>query len=489
MRAKALIIGNAKYSIKPLDNPINDATDIKEVLSRLGFDTELLIDAKATEQDKKITDYATNLDDYDIGLFYFSGHGFQLNNENYLGAIDTDFQDEIHAKHSSFPLNMLLSYLDKANNQTNIIILDACREILDKKSWFRSVRNEGLAPIFAPKGTLIAYATSPGQKALDGTGSRNGVYTNALLQHITVENIPIEEMFKRVRNSLYAFSKGKQTSWEHTSLTGTFYFNSGQLAYSSDIEYNEEAISDNLYATNTNSTIDSIIRDLKNHNWYIQNPAIDKIPLLAVKKQDKNKLFLLGRNILQAACGSSSSAMNFMSDLSRSISIFEIDNKNHVLNGIIYETYFNSYGSFRQDNLKDCYLKELYSLLDDDNYEQSIKFLSQILMPFRDYVFYIPDVNISGVSIDLQFDKTEKPEELILKSMTYEGNEILIKQDDHVAWSIPDEDSFREMNYQQLEDLILKSTYIPKTKLTLNSNLKINSNNKIYYPYNHIIMK
>lgn len=489
MRAKALIIGNANYSIKPLDNAINDADDIAEILTRLGFDTKKIIDATAVQQDKEITDFAKSLDEYEIGLFYFAGHGFQIDNENYLGAVDTDFQDEGHAKYSSFPLNMLLSYFDKANNQTNIIILDACREILDKKSWVRSVKNEGLAPIFAPKGTLIAYATSPGQTAYDGTGNRNGVYTNALLQNITVENIPIEEMFKRVRNSVFAFSKGKQTSWEHTSLTGTFYFNSGQLAHSLDIEYSDEAINDNLYVINTKTIVDSIIKDLKNYNWYVQNPAIDKVHLIDASKEDKNKLFLLGRNILQSACGSSASAIDFMEDLSNSISQFNFENKNHVLNGIIYETFFNSYGSYRQDKLKDCYIYKIYSLLENENYEQSSKFLSQILMPYKDLIFYIPSLHKNGISIDLQFSKNKENNKLELKSMTYEGNEILIKKEEDAIWGISDELTYKNIEYQNIRKLISLELKVPENKLTLNSNMKIIPERVVNYPNNHRIMK
>ena len=488
MKAKALVIGNSKYSIKPLDNPVNDADDIGDILIRLGFETEKKLDVTSVEQDKIITDFATSLDEYDIGLFYFAGHGFQIENENYLGAIDTDFQDELHAKHSAFPINMLLSYFAKAKNNTNIIILDACREILDKKSWFRSVQSQGLAPIFAPKGTLIAYATSPGQTALDGTGNRNGIYTNALLQHITVENIPIEEMFKRVRNSVFAFSKGKQISWEHTSLTGTFFFNSGQLTHSKDIEYTTEAINDNLYKTNTITLIDSIIKDLKQYNWYVQNPAIEKIHLIDPNKEDKSKQFILGRNVLQSACGSSASALDFMNDLKNSINKFNVEENNHILNGIIYETFFNSYGSFRQDKLKDCYLDDIYELLENSKYSKSANFLSQVLLPYKDLIFYIPVLNKSGISLDLEFEK-KSTDDIILKGIKYEGKEILIKQDIDNFWDVQDEITYKSIEYQYLQELISKEIKTPNNKLTLNTNIKIEPETIIKYPNYHSIMK
>ncbi|RAU81881.1 caspase family protein [Pontibacter arcticus] len=488
IKAKALIIGNSNYSGNQLDNPINDATDIDEVLSRLGFKTTLITDADKITQDKVITEFATSLDNFDIGLFYFAGHGFQINNENYLAAIDTDFNDEEHAKHTAFPLDILLSYFGKSKNSTSIIILDACRELLKKKAWYRSVEDSGLAPIFAPKGTLIAYATSPGEKALDGTGQRNGIYTNALLQHITVENIPVEEMFKRVRNSVFAFSKGRQTSWEHTSLTGTFYFNSGQLAHSITIEYSQLAIQDGLYVANTSTLIDSIIKDLKSYNYYTQNPAIDKISQINVRTEDKNKLFILGRNILQAACGNSAAAIQFMDNLATNLPSLDIGHKNHVLNGIIYETFFNSYGSFRQDEIKSCYLSATYQLLEDKKYEESLKFLNLVLEPYRDIIFYIPSIHQSGISFDVELQKAGE-EKYLLKTIRYEGNEVLRKQESNFSWERDNDQTYFGVNFKGLKRLISQEINTPENKLSINTNLMLDDNSRIDYPDNHRILK
>ena len=256
-----------------------------------------------------------------------------------------------------------------------------------------------------------------------------------------------------------------------------------------DIEYSDEAINDNLYVINTKTIIDSIIKDLKNYNWYVQNPAIAKVHLIDASKEDKNKLFLLGRNILQSACGSSASAIDFMEDLSNSISQFNFENKNHVLNGIIYETFFNSYGSYRQDKLKDCYIYKIYSLLENENYEQSSKFLSQILMPYKDLIFYIPSLHKNGISIDLQFSKNKENNKLELKSMTYEGNEILIKKEEDAIWGISDELTYKNIEYQNIRKLISLELKVPENKLTLNSNMKIIPERVVNYPNNHRIMK
>ena len=487
MKIKSLIIGNANYPNSVLDNPENDATDIANTLSRLGIETSIVLNANTVTQDKNITDFAKSLDGYDIGIFYFAGHGFQLNNENYLAAIDTNFEDEEHAKHSAFPLNMLLSYFNKATNHTSIIILDACRELLNKQVWYRSVEDSGLAPIFAPKGTIIAYATSPGEKALDGTGKRNGVYTSALLQHIIAENIPIEEMFKRVRNTVFAVSKGKQTSWEHTSLTGTFCFNSGQLAQSMTLEYSSEVINDNLYEVNTKTLIDSIIKDLKSYNYYVQNPAIEKIHLIRADVEDKNKLFLLGRNILQTACGGSGAAVAIMENLFDKISAFMTGSKNHVLNGIIYETFFNSYGSFRQEEIKDCYLEKIYQIIDYEAYAESFSFLRTILLPYNDVIFYIPSASALGVALDLGFEKRE--DDIKLMSIKFEGNEVLIKEEFDDKWGIQDEISYRKLQYQYLKKLISKNIRTPEKLITISSNLELNAEQMVMYPNDYRIMK
>jgi uncharacterized caspase-like protein len=131
----------------------------------------------------------------------------QIDGENYLAAVDTDGTDEIAAKHSSLALNRVIEVMEKSGCSTSIIVLDACRNNPFERAWTRSMESRGLAPVYAPRGTLIAFATSPGQTASDGRG-RNGAYTAALLQHMTTPDCSIETMFKRVRNTLSAATKG-----------------------------------------------------------------------------------------------------------------------------------------------------------------------------------------------------------------------------------------------------------------------------------------
>ncbi len=224
-RLNALVIGNAAYEdVDALKNPVNDAEDVGRKLETCGFSVIQEMDSSHADMDRALKRFQRVLKDSDVGLFFFAGHGMQIDGENYLAAVDTDATDEITAKHSSLALNRVIEVMEKSGCSTGIIILDACRNNPFERAWTRSIKVRGLAPVYAPRGTLIAYATSPGQTASDGKG-RNGTYTAALLQHLTTPDCSIEAMFKRVRNTLSATTKGRQISWEHTSLAGEFFFN------------------------------------------------------------------------------------------------------------------------------------------------------------------------------------------------------------------------------------------------------------------------
>lgn len=212
----------------------------------------------------------------DVGLFYFAGHGMQIKGENYLNTIDTNFHDEISAKHTSFPLNQIIDTMDSCTNATNIIILDACRNNPFVRAWNRGPDQNGLASVYTPRGTLIAFATSPGEVAKDGAG-KNGSYTESILKHINTQDIPIEDLFKRVRNTLFSLTSGEQTSWEHTSLSGDFYFNIS-LGLSVEI-YSKETVADAFYLLKQGDVLDDVIKDLKSSNWYTQNPAIERLSI------------------------------------------------------------------------------------------------------------------------------------------------------------------------------------------------------------------
>ena len=222
----ALVIGNAKYlEAGNLKNPANDADDIAAKLEARGFTVTKKIDATHKEMDRALREFKRALKGEEVGLFFFAGHGVQIEGDNYLAATDTEVSDEIDAKHSALSLNRVIETMERAGTSTNIIILDACRDNPWDRAWRRPATSRGLAPVYAPKGTLIAFATSPGQVAGDGKGPSDPVA--ALLKHIDTPDCSIEMMFKRVRNTLSAATSQKQISWKHTSLSGEFYFNLG----------------------------------------------------------------------------------------------------------------------------------------------------------------------------------------------------------------------------------------------------------------------
>jgi uncharacterized caspase-like protein len=205
----ALIVGNAAYADGGvLRNPVNDACDMAKKLKSFGFEVITATDASNKQMDKALKSFKKQLDENEVGLFMFAGHGMQIDERNYLLAIDTDTSSETDAKHSSLPLDKVIDTMDKSSASTKIIILDACRNNPWERAWNRAAALRGLASVYAPKGTIIGFATSPGQFASDGKG-RNGTYSDALLQHIDASDCPIETMFKRVRNTVAAETNEK----------------------------------------------------------------------------------------------------------------------------------------------------------------------------------------------------------------------------------------------------------------------------------------
>ncbi len=166
---------------------------------------------------------AGELKKHDVGLFFYAGHGIQVNGHNYLIPVDANLSDENDIEYDTVRADRVLAKMESAGSKTNIIILDACRDNPFERSWHRGARGSGLAFMNAPSGSIIAYATAPGNTASDGVGD-NGLYTAAILEHIGTPNLTIEQMFKRVRRSIMDRSSNRQTPWESTSLRGDFYF-------------------------------------------------------------------------------------------------------------------------------------------------------------------------------------------------------------------------------------------------------------------------
>lgn len=223
----ALLIGNSKYSIGPLDNPANDANDLAKTLKDIGFETIVRLDADAEQMKAAIRDFSSKIKNNDgIGLFFFAGHGVQVNGENYLLPIGYPFRSEADVEKAAVPANMVLRYMEDAANRVNVVVLDACRNNPFIKT--RSLKSRGLAPMDAPSGSLVAFSTAPGTEASDGSG-RNGLYTKHLMANIKVPGQTIEQVFKRTREGVENESEReigrKQSPREESSLKGAdIYF-------------------------------------------------------------------------------------------------------------------------------------------------------------------------------------------------------------------------------------------------------------------------
>ncbi len=218
----ALVMGNASYAFAPLLNPVNDSRAMAAALEAVGFDVIALEDASQTEMRRGVVEFGKRLrEDGGVGLFYYAGHGVQVDGRNYMIPIGAQIEAEEEVRVEAVDVDYLLARMDSAGNPLNIVILDACRN----NPYARSFRglSRGLASIDAPSGTLIAYATAPGHVALDGDGP-NSFYTGTLAETVSVPGLEIGDVFKRVRVKVQELTDGVQVPWESSSMTGDFYF-------------------------------------------------------------------------------------------------------------------------------------------------------------------------------------------------------------------------------------------------------------------------
>jgi len=222
----ALVIGNNEYKEDRLRNPAHDAEDIGKVLRELGFTVQTKINANPQEMEEAVKEFVREIQNGDVGLFYFSGHGVQVDGENYLIPVGVSIESAPAVRHKAISAGYILEEMHEARNRTNIFILDACRN--NPFKGFRSM-NKGLATMDAPKGTFIAYATAPESVAADGTG-RNSPFTKHLIQSVQKKDMQIEQVFKEIMREVRKETEGKQVPWTASSLQDDFWFNPGDTS-------------------------------------------------------------------------------------------------------------------------------------------------------------------------------------------------------------------------------------------------------------------
>ena len=232
----ALVVGNSAYQHTPvLDNPLNDARDIAGALEKTGFEVIVATDADKRRMDGALRAFAEKLGRADVALFFYAGHGLQVGNENWLLPVDAKASTQRDLEFEAVRLDFVLRQMEiDRDGKTTIVMLDACRDNPLSRSLARSMGTRstavgtGLAPASTGVGTFIAYATQPGNVALDGKG-RNSPFSSALLSNMSVRGRNLNATMIEVRKAVIAATGGKQVPWDHSALTGDFYFVPGEV--------------------------------------------------------------------------------------------------------------------------------------------------------------------------------------------------------------------------------------------------------------------
>jgi uncharacterized caspase-like protein/ribosomal protein L39E len=227
----ALVVGNNAYQhTAPLANPLNDARDMSAALRAAGFDVIEVLDADKRELDGAVRTFADKLSGADVALFFYAGHGLQVGAQNYLVPTDARLEGERSLEFEAVRLEFVLRQMEiDREGKTSIVILDACRDNPLSRNLARSMGTRstaigrGLAAAPAGLGTFIAYSTQPGNVALDGAG-RNSPFTAALVKHMGVAGRNLPATMIEVRKSVVGATGGRQVPWDHSALTGDFYF-------------------------------------------------------------------------------------------------------------------------------------------------------------------------------------------------------------------------------------------------------------------------
>jgi Caspase domain len=221
----ALVIGNAGYRFDPLDNPVNDARLVASSLKQAGFDVTLAENLDRRGLLGALRAFGERLTDNSVAVLYYAGHGLQLRDRNYLIPVDAEMRSEDEIPLAGIDIAFILGRMSAAKSRVNIVILDACR---NNPFAGKSIHTaQGLAQMDAPVGTLLAYATAPGKLAADGLGGvndKNGLYAQQLARQLLAPGLPVEHVFKRVREAVVRASREAQVPWESSSLQGEFSF-------------------------------------------------------------------------------------------------------------------------------------------------------------------------------------------------------------------------------------------------------------------------
>jgi uncharacterized membrane protein YgcG len=231
-RRVAFVVGNGAYkNVAPLPNPPVDAKAMAGVLRNVGFEVVEGTNLTRDKMTEKLLDFGKRAQGADVAVFFYAGHGIAIGGTNYLLPVDADIKSEMDVKLGA-AINIDLT-LDQtmSDAKVKLVFLDACRDNpfaakIKSNSATRGVNVQtGLAEMKSGEGTLIAFATGPGQTALDGQEGTNSPFTRALLANITQPGVEIQQAMTMVRAQVNEETNKGQLPWGHTNLIGAVYLN------------------------------------------------------------------------------------------------------------------------------------------------------------------------------------------------------------------------------------------------------------------------
>jgi Caspase domain/Putative peptidoglycan binding domain len=233
----AFVVGNGAYkNVAALPNPPIDAKAMAGVLRNVGFDVVEGTNLTRDKMTERLLEFGKKAQGADVAVFFYAGHGIAISGTNYLLPVDADIKSEMDVKLGS-AINIDLT-LDQtmSDAKVKLVFLDACRDNpfaakIKSNSATRSVSvQSGLAEMKSGEGTLIAFATGPGQTALDGEVGTNSPFTRALIAHITTPGVEIQQAMTEVRAQVNEETSKGQLPWGHTNLIGSVYLNPAAAA-------------------------------------------------------------------------------------------------------------------------------------------------------------------------------------------------------------------------------------------------------------------
>jgi peroxiredoxin len=217
----ALVIGNNAYPSMPLRNALNDARAMRSALTEDGFLVDHEEDTPLRVLARRVDEFAAKLRPGDTALFYYSGHGIQVDGKNYLVPTDFSAASESDVEYAAYPASRVQKKMEEKGSRLNILVLDACR---DNPFRFGRSAAGGLAAMREGVGTLIAFAAAEGQKASDNPGQANGLFTMHLLEALRTPGLPLRDLFFQVQENVYIASQKRQFPYVYAGVVGNFYF-------------------------------------------------------------------------------------------------------------------------------------------------------------------------------------------------------------------------------------------------------------------------